>query len=98
MADVARESAAVLLALAQAAANAKWCDKLVRSGTLFKKLAANCALRAEIYRQKQPKKKFVSLIRLIASRGYFGSAFSSMGMSSFLKDLVSCFFGRAAAS
>jgi glycosyltransferase involved in cell wall biosynthesis len=91
MAAAARESAAVLSALAQSAVDPRWSDNLLRSGMLFEKLASNCTMRAEIYRQKGSKNKFASFMRLIASRGYFGSAFCSLGMSSLLKDLVCCF-------
>jgi len=88
---VALESAAVLSKLAQSAANGRWSDNLMYSGELFEKLASNCAMRAEIYRQRGLKNKFVTLMKLLARRGYFGDAFCSLGMSSFLKDLVSCF-------
>lgn len=91
MALVARESAAVLSGLAQSAPNARSSDKLMRSGMLFQKLASNCAMRAEIYRQKGSKNKFISFMRLVASQGYFGSVFYSLGISSFLKDLTCCF-------
>ena len=94
MADVARESAAVLLTLAQSAANPRWSANLMRSGALFEKLASNYADRAEIYREKGTK-KFASFFRLVANEGYFGNAFYSLGMSSFLKDLVRCFAGRS---
>ena len=94
MALVARESASVLKALAQSAANPKWSDKLMRSGTLFEKLGSNYLIREDIYRKKGSKNKLISFMRLVASRGYFGSAFYSLGMSSFLKDLVCCFAGQ----
>jgi glycosyltransferase involved in cell wall biosynthesis len=94
MALVARESASVLKALAQSAANPKWSDKLLRSGTLFEKLASNYAIREDIYRKKGSKNKLTSFMKLVASRGYFGSAFYSLGMSSFFKDLVCCFAGQ----
>jgi glycosyltransferase involved in cell wall biosynthesis len=94
MAAAARESAAVLSALAQSAVDPRWSDNLTRSGMLFEKLASNCAMRAEMYGQKGSKKKFVSFMRLIVSQGYFGSAFCSLGMSSLLKDLVCCFAGQ----
>jgi glycosyltransferase involved in cell wall biosynthesis len=96
MALVARESAAVLSALAESAASPEYSDNLTRSGILFEKLASNCELRAEIYRQKGLKNKVRTFVRLVANEGYFGSAFCSLGMSSFLKDLVSC-FGRQAS-
>jgi len=94
MADVAQESAAVLLTLAQSAANPRWSDNLRRSGALFEKLGSNYANRAEIYREIGTK-KFASFFRLVANEGYFGNVFYSLGMSSFLKDLVSCFAGRS---
>jgi glycosyltransferase involved in cell wall biosynthesis len=94
MALVARESASVLKALAQSAANPKWSDKLLRSGTLFEKLASNYAIREDIYRKKGSKNKLASFMKLVASQGYFGSAFYSLGMSSFFKDLVCCFAGQ----
>ena len=94
MAGVAEESAAVLLALTQSAVDPKWSDNLKRSATLFTKLASNCARRAEIYRQKEIKNKFSTFMRLVTSKGYFGHPFYSLGMASFLKDLVSCFAGR----
>jgi len=94
MAAAARESTAVLSALAQSAVDPKWSDKLMRSGMLFEKLAANCTMRAQIYRQKGSKNKFVIFVRLMANQGYFGNAFYSLGMSSLLKDLVSCFAGQ----
>jgi len=93
MADVARESAAVLSALAQSIARPRWSANLMRSGALFEKLAFNYANRADIYREKGTK-KFASFFRLVANEGYFGNAFYSLGMSSFLKDLVRCFAGR----
>jgi glycosyltransferase involved in cell wall biosynthesis len=97
MALVARESAAVLSALARSSAKPEWSDNLARSGMLFEKLASNCAMRAEIYRQKGSKNKFITLVRLVASQGYFGSAFYSLGMLPFLKDLAWCFMGRRSA-
>lgn len=93
MADVARESAAVLSALAQSTARPRWSENLMRSGALFEKLAFNYANRADIYREKGTK-KFASFFRLVADEGLFGNAFYSLGMSSFLKDLVRCFAGR----
>jgi glycosyltransferase involved in cell wall biosynthesis len=95
MSDAARESAAVLSALAESTADPGWSDNLERSAMLFEKLAANCSLRAEIYRRKGMKNKLVSLMRLVASEGYFGNAFYSFGMSSFLKDFACCFAGQA---
>jgi hypothetical protein len=95
MADVARESAAVLLALAQSTARSRWSQNLMRSGALFERLASNYANRAEIYREKGTK-KFASFFRLMANEGYFGNAFCSLGLSSFLKDLVCCFARRVA--
>ena len=94
MADVAQESAAVLLTLAQSAANPRWSENLRRSGALFEKLGSNYANRAEIYREIGTK-KLASFFRLVANKGYFGNVFYSLGMSSFLKDLVSCFAGRS---
>jgi rhamnosyltransferase len=94
---VARESAAVLSALAQSTANPRWSDNLMHSENLFGKLAANYAMRAEIYRQKGLKNKFVTFMRLVASQGYFGDPFCSLGMSSFLKDSLCCFAGQASA-
>ncbi len=93
MADVARDSAAVLLTLAQSAANPRWSENLMRSGALFEQLASNYANRSGIYREIGTK-KFASFFRLVANEGYFGNAFYSLGISSFLKDLVRCFAGR----
>jgi len=94
MAAAAQESAAVLAALAQSTVDPGWSDNLKRTRMLFEKLASNCAMRAEIYRQKESKNKFVCFMRLMANQGYFGSAFCSLGMSSLLKDLVCCFAGQ----
>jgi glycosyltransferase involved in cell wall biosynthesis len=94
MADVARESAAVLSGLAQSTPRARWSENLIRSGVLFEKLACNYADRAEIYREKGTK-KFACFFRLVANEGYFGNAFCSLGISSFLKDFVHCFAGRS---
>jgi glycosyltransferase involved in cell wall biosynthesis len=94
MASVAEESAAVLLALAQPAVDPRWSGNLKRSALLFTELASKCARRAEIYGQKGIKSKFTSFIRLVTSKGYFGNPFYSLGLASFLKDLVSCFAGR----
>jgi glycosyltransferase involved in cell wall biosynthesis len=95
MAVAAHESATVLLTLAQSAGPG-WSDKLMRSATLFEKLASNCALRAGIYRERGWKNKFISFMRLAANQGYFGNAFCSLGMSSLLKDLVYCFSRQTA--
>jgi glycosyltransferase involved in cell wall biosynthesis len=94
MAAAARESAATLSTLAHSAVDPRWSDDLRRSGMLFEKLASNCAMRAEIYRQKKMRNRFVSFARLISSQGYFGSEFCSLGMSSLLKDLVYCLAGQ----
>jgi glycosyltransferase involved in cell wall biosynthesis len=94
LADAARESAAVLTVLAESAAATECSSKLKRSATLFEKLACNCELRAEIYRQPAIKDKLVNFTRLLANQGYFGSAFCSFGMRSFLKDLICCIGGR----
>jgi hypothetical protein len=94
MSDVARESAAVLSGLAQSTPRARWSESLMCSGVLFEKLASNYADRAEIYREKGTK-KFASFFRLVANEGYFGNAFCSLGISSFLKDFVRCFAGRS---
>jgi hypothetical protein len=91
MATAARESAAILSTLAQSAVDSRGSDNLMRSGRLFEKLASNCAMRAEIYRQEGSRNKFVAFMSLLASQGYFGSAFYSFGMSSFLKDFACCF-------
>jgi glycosyltransferase involved in cell wall biosynthesis len=97
MATAARESAAVLSTLAQSAVDSRWSDNLMYSGRLFEKLTSNCATRAEIYREKKLKNKFVSFMRLIVNQGYFGSAFCSLGMSSLLKDFVCCFARQISA-
>ena len=94
MADAARESAVVLMVLAESAAATGRSSKLKCSATLFEKLACNCELRAEIYRQPAIKDKLVNFTRLFATQGYFGSAFCSFGMQSFLKDLICCLGGR----
>ena len=91
MADVARESAAVLSALAESAAHPMWSDNLTLSAMSFQKLASHCTMRAEIYRQKASKDRLVRFMRLVASQGYFGNAFYSFGMLSLFKDLVCCF-------
>jgi glycosyltransferase involved in cell wall biosynthesis len=93
MADAARESAAVLTGLAESAAATERSSKLKRSAMLFEKLACNCELRAEIYRQTAIKDKLVNFTRLFATQGYFGNAFCSFGMRSFLKDLIRCLGG-----
>jgi hypothetical protein len=93
MAGVAEESAAVLLALAQSPVDPAWSDNLKRSATLFTELASKYATRAEIYRQEGIKNKFTTFMRLVTSKGYFGNPFYSLGMASFLKDLLSCFSG-----
>jgi hypothetical protein len=93
MADVARESGVVLSAFAESTDNPSWSANLTRSVMLFQKLASNYAIRAELYHQKRRRKKLRSFIRLIRNQGYFGRAFCSLGVSCFLKDLVSC-FGR----
>jgi hypothetical protein len=95
MALVARESAAVLSALAESTANPGWSYNLRRSATLFQKLASNCAMREGVYRQKRSKDRLIRFMRLVSSEGYFGSAFCSLGVSSFLKDLVCCFAKQA---
>jgi glycosyltransferase involved in cell wall biosynthesis len=94
MADVARESAVVLSALAQSTARARWSENLLHTEALFEKLASNYANRAEIYSERGMK-KFASLFKLVANEGYFGNAFCSLGMSSFLKDLVRCLSARS---
>ena len=93
MADVARESAAVLSALAQSTADTRWSANLTRSEALFERLASNYANRAQIYREKGSR-KFGTFLGLVANEGYFGNAFYSLGMSSFLKDLVRCVAGH----
>ena len=93
MAGVAEESAAILLALVQSPVDPAWSDNLKRSAALFTELASKYATRAEIYRQEGIKNKFTSFMRLVTSKGYFGDPFYSLGMASFLKDLLSCFSG-----
>jgi len=94
MADAAWESAAVLSALADSTVDPRWSDNLESSAVLFKKLADNCAMRAKIHHQKGMKNRITSFMRLATSQGYFGNPFYSLGMSSFLKDLVSCFVAQ----
>jgi glycosyltransferase involved in cell wall biosynthesis len=91
LADVARQSADTLSRLAQSTADPGWAGGLKRSASQFEQLAGVYSLRAEIYRTKGWHKRLASLVRLAARRGYFGSNFLSLGISSFLKDAYRCF-------
>lgn len=88
---VARETSLYLLRLSDDIVREDWAVSIKKSGYAFQDISDIQSVRAELYGATSFWVKLRSFNWLIKNRGFFGSAFCSMGWRSALKDLAFVF-------